>query len=215
MDSADYAAAYGRVREFWAKVRHKWVGTRYFCWLELTAKGRVHYHCVWLNPPHVKRVNLLAWVHHAWGGARTRTRFSEGRRGIQREVEYAIGYAKKMGKKSYQQRYDEVPRELRTFMSQRLEIPPHVLDEHRDTELWQYQAEMQLQDAENRGVTRLIEATIRHIGQRLHVVPPGGRCDALDYRRLKRGPPSSSGYLLRTDGTRRLPDAKIASPREG
>jgi hypothetical protein len=129
---ADPMAARGRIRDFWAKVRKRWLGTRYFCWLELQRRGAVHYHAVWLNPPHVKRVNLLAWVARAWGVGRTRVRFSDGRGGMERELAYVYGYTKKMGRKAYQQLYDDVPRELRTFMSQRLDVAPDDLDPHLD-----------------------------------------------------------------------------------
>lgn len=180
---ADPGAAVGRVYAFWKRVRQTWLGTRYFCWLELQARGAVHYHCVWLNPPHVKKVNLLAWVDHAWGAGRTQVRFSDGRGGMQREIEYALGYAKKMGRKAYQQKYDEVPRELRTFMSQRLEIPPHRLDHAIERPVYRYHAS-ELRLVETRpGHTELVDEWLEYIGDLKHVVPPGGRCTALEHRR--------------------------------
>jgi len=178
----DPGAAIGRVYRFWAKVRRQWLGTRYFCWLELQARGAVHYHCVWLNPPRVKRVNLLAWVDRAWGEGRTRVRFSDGRQGLEREIAYAEKYAHKMGRKAYQQRYDEVPRELRTFMSQRLEIPGPVLDQHRDRDVWAYH-EAKVYRGE------LVDERLELVGQLEHVVPSWGRCSALDHRRARPGRP--------------------------
>jgi hypothetical protein len=190
---ADPEAAIGLVYRFWRRVRQQWLGTRYFCWLELQARGAVHYHCVWLNPPHVKRVNLVAWVARHWEGGRTQVRFSDGRRGLEREVDYAIGYAKKMGRKAYQQRYDDVPRQLRTFMSQRLEIPPKDIDPHLELEVWQYHA-ADVRPGEGTGVsaalTSYIGEYLEYVGKRVHDVPPGGRCSALDRRRSKRGPPA-------------------------
>jgi hypothetical protein len=181
---ADPAAAIGRVYKFWAKVRQRWLGTRYFCWLELQRRGAVHYHCVWLNPPPVWRANLVAWVDHAWGGGRTQVRFPQAREGLRHELDYALKYADKMKHKAYQQRYDEVPRELRTFMSQRLEIPGKKLDEHRDTDLWDYDSGQQSYDPDLPLGWRYRGPSIRYVGTRTHVLPPGARCSALDHRRL-------------------------------
>lgn len=185
----DPEAAIGRVYAFWARVRRQWLGARYFCWLELQARGAVHYHCVWLNPPHLKRNQLKAWVAKAWGAGRTQVRFAPGRDGLRRELDYALNYTKKMGRKSYQQRYDEVPRELRTFMSQRLEIPPKEVDKHLDQDVWAYRGENVVPIADHPGFTRLLPEHLEYIGHLEHVVPPGGRCSALEHRRAKRGPP--------------------------
>jgi len=190
---ADPEAAIGRVYAFWARVRQTWLGTRYFCWLELQRRGAVHYHCIWLNPPHMKRVNLLAWVDKAWGHGRTQVRFSDGHRGIQREVDYAIDYSKKMGRKSYQQRYDDVPSQLRTFMSQRLEIPPTEVDKHLERDVYQYYPESVVFDPEKPGQSIYVPEHLELVGKLEHILPAGGRCSALDHRRPKRGPPLTAG----------------------
>jgi len=184
---ADPMAARARARDFWAKVRKRWLGTRYFCWLELQRRGAVHYHAIWLNPPHVKRVNLIAWVQKAWGSDRTQVRFSDGRRGLEEELEYVQGYTKKMGRKAYQQQYDAVPRELRTFMCQRLDILPAALDEHLDR--WQV-------DYIPEGVVR-DERDSRHVREHLvlrarltHVVDghiSNGNCEVIAFRRRPAG----------------------------
>lgn len=175
----DPGAAIGRVYRFLAAVRHRWLGTRYFCWLELQQRGAAHYHMIWLNPPSLKRVNLVAWVDRAWGEGRTQVRFSDGRHGLEREIEYAMGYAKKLGKKSYQQRYEEVPSQLRTFMTQRLEVPPAAHDHAIEREVWAY-----VPADSYRGVYR--PAYLEYRGQLVHHVPRGGYCVSLDARR---GPP--------------------------
>jgi hypothetical protein len=176
----DFESAYGKVRDFWAKVRRRWLGVRYFCWLELTRKGRVHYHWVWLNPPHRDEINLQWWVARAWG-ARTQVRFSVyGDQGLRDEVEYALGYAKKLGRKSYQQRYEAVPRQLRTFMSQRLEIPGKELDQHVDRDEYQYVPPAVI-------AGELVEEHLRFVAHLEHVVPRPGRCTALDHRRPRPG----------------------------
>ncbi len=184
---ADAAAAVGRVYRFWAQVRRRWLGTRYFCWLELQRRGAVHYHCVWLNPPHLKRQELKAWVAHAWGGGRTQVRFSAARDGLQREIDYAVAYSKKMGSKSYQQRYDEVPRQLRTFMSQRLDIPPEHIDPCLDTDLWEHHPEWWSQSGH-------VPEHLVLVGRREHVLPPGARCVALDWRRIRPGNSRASPF---------------------
>jgi len=189
-------AAIGRVYRFLARVRRQWLGTRYFCWLELQRRGAVHYHLVWLNPPSLGRVDLIAWVQRAWGSDRTQVRFKDVRDGLQSELDYVMGYAKKMGRKSYQQRYDEVPRELRTFMSQRLEIPPKELDGHMSRDEYLY-----VPEATYRG--ERVPEHLEVVGHVDHVVPPGGRCSALDKRRLRSLPaaraPGRSGSAEGTD----------------
>jgi len=138
MDTADYEAAEGKAREFWARVRDLWPGVRYFCWLELQRSGRLHYHALWLNPPHRSRVDLVRWVTHAWGAGRTRTRFHDAAWMRRQGTDYVLSYAKKIGDKSYQQDYEAVPSTLRTFMTQRLGYGLTDLDEHRDRPLVQY-----------------------------------------------------------------------------
>lgn len=183
---AEPEAAIGRVYRFLAKVRRNWLGTRYFCWLELQRRGAVHYHMTWLNPPDLRRVDLVAWVAREWGHGRTQVRFTGGRHSLEQELDYVRGYAKKMGRKSYQQRYDGVPRQLRTFMSQRLEIPGPELDHAFDRDVWEWRSAGQ-------GRRRDIHPVLVRVGYRQHVVPAGGRCTALDHRRPRarswRSPP--------------------------
>lgn len=174
----DPAMVAGHVRRFWAQVRRKWLGTRYFCWLELQRNGRVHYHAVWVNPPHARQVDLLRWVDHAWGRGRTQVRFSDGSAGLRQELEYALSYTKKMGRKSYQQRYDQVPTELRTFMTQRLEIPGPVLDEHQDRDDWVYVRPSPKLWGDH-------EPRLRWAYHHEHLVPSSGYCTAIDHRRAR------------------------------
>jgi hypothetical protein len=179
----DPEAAIGRVYKFWAKVRQKWLGTRYFCWLELQRRGAVHYHCIWLNPPPIWRVNLVAWVDRAWGEGRTQVRFPQMKNGLQAELDYCRSYAKKMGRKAYQQKYDEVPRALRTFMSQRLESPGGELDDHRDKDLWLYHRGGRRPAGQPALFAELYQPWVERVGHVEHVIPPGGRCSVLDHRR--------------------------------
>lgn len=210
VDVQDAEAARGWIRTFWRRVRQVELGTRYFAWLELQRSGRIHYHCIWLNPPHRKKRDLVHDVARWWGHGRTQVRFTAARDGLERELDYVIGYTKKMGRKSYQQRYDQVPRELRTFMSQRLEIPPKVVDEHLDQDLYVYRGdELRTGWRELGGEgpsssttkvwsTEYKPAVLEYVGRRIHVVPIGGYCSANDYRRVrtKGKPPTKLGASM-------------------
>lgn len=199
---AEAEQARGWIYRFWAAVRHAEIGTRYFCWLELQRKGRIHYHCIWLNPPHRKRRDLVHDVDRWWGHGRTQVRFTAARNGLQRELDYVIDYTKKMGRKSYQQRYDEVPRELRTFMSQRLEIPPKVVDDHLDQDLYVYRGDQQRAEYTPIGTDGprvhsvvYTPAHLEYVGHRRHVLERNGYCTANDWRRVrhKGKPPTKIG----------------------
>lgn len=155
----DITRAQGCARDFWGAVRHKWLGTRYFCWLELNRDGQVHYHAIWVNPPNRQKVNLLSWVDAHWGQGRTQVRFKQPSRGDDGLVDYVLKYAKKMGNKSWQQDYQGAPRTLRTFMSQRLEVPPAELLEHLEHDLWRYDAATEGLISEWRWIHVLPDAT--------------------------------------------------------
>jgi len=130
--SREPLAAQGQMRNFWHEVRRKFGPQRYFCWMELQRDGTPHYHALWLNPPPSWRAEIVAWVSHTWGRGRTRTRFHDGAWYRRQGTDYVLGYAKKMGQKSYQQEYDAAPRELRTTMNQRLGYVLEELDHVRD-----------------------------------------------------------------------------------
>ena len=175
----DPEAARGWIRDFWRKVRQRWLGTRYFCWLELQRRGAVHYHAVWLNPPPMWRSNLVAWVHTHWGHGRTQVRFKHALNGLKDELEYAMKYTDKMKWKAYQQRYDEVPSTLRTFMCQRLEIPPSELRKHLSRpDCWYIPATL--------SEGHYVEAHLLYAGELEHVVPLTGYCTAYDHRRVRK-----------------------------
>ena len=186
----DPLAMQGRAMAFWKKVRQTYIGTRYFCWLEVHKRGQFHYQAMWLNPPHRLRRDVVHWVDRWWGEGRTQVRFKDGRWANSQAASYVTGYAKKMGSKAYQQYYDHAPRELRTFMSQRLEIPPKYLVNHRDHPDYRYVPEHTVGG-------ELIEEMLVLVGHIQHQVERGGYCTAIDHRRPKRsrappagGPPS-------------------------
>src|SRR5262245_9807262 len=186
---SDLELAAGAARRFWADVRRTWVGTRYFCWLELQQRGQVHYHAVWLNPPSRRRVDLLQWVSSSWGMGRTQVRFSDGRQGIEKELAYAQNYAKKMGKKSYQQNYEKVPSTLRTFMCQRLEIKPAEAKNHIPRDIWVYRRGKSANLPLFSGVAPIWREHLELVSRQAHDVPAGGYCSANDAAVRKRRPP--------------------------
>lgn len=183
MDTADVQAAYGAIKRFTAAMRQRWLGVRYFAWLELQRSGRVHYELLWLNFPKRSEVDLYQWVDHAWGHGRTSVRRYWDRGAPEKMVDYARSYAKKMGRKSYQQRYDSVPRGLRTSMNQQLEIKGPVLDLHRSMSMYAFHQELVERDWTRPGYTRYTAPWLEYLGELEHTVPIGGRCTAADFRR--------------------------------
>ena len=158
----DPLVAQGQMRSFWAAVRHRWPGSQYFCWAELQERGAVHYHALWLNAPRLRRGVLPAWVDRTWALGRTQVRWRD-RAWVERaSMEYVLGYAKKMGQKRYQQEYDAMPRELRTFSSERLQFEPTELDAHRDRPMTIYVAA-------GDSSLKNVEAVVQVVGQVTHV----------------------------------------------
>lgn len=173
-------------RRFWRRVRETWVGTRYFAWMELHRSGAIHYHAWWINPPHAKRVHLTAWVERTWGLGRTNVRFPRDRFSEAYMASYVAGYVKKMGRKQYQQAYADIPRELRTFMTQRTDIPVSELKDHIDHDVYEYLGEgvVPTYAAESGpGRWELRGASLRFVERRVHSVPRGGHCSAIAKRR--------------------------------
>lgn len=128
----DPEAAQGAIRHFWKNVERRWGPQRRFVWLELQKRGAVHYHCFWLNPPELRRGLNTDWLRRTWGLGHIKTRWQPGHVWRESGPAYVTAYAKKRGLKRYQQQYDDVPRSLRTFMTERLGLPGELLDQHRD-----------------------------------------------------------------------------------
>lgn len=173
--------AQGRMRRFWQDVRNTWLGSRYFCWAELTKKGQIHYQAWWVNPPHQKRVEIIAWVKKHWGDDRSNVSFPHHSQPDRAISEYVKKYVYKMGKKSYQQRYETMPRSFRTFMTQRLDIPPTELKQHLDRDIWEWVPA-------NVYLGELREGHLVCTGRLEHQVERAGQCSALQYRRPRRRP---------------------------
>ena len=138
----EHEAAEGEIVRFWHEVRRLFPGTRYFCWLELHESGRLHYHALWLNPPPRSQFDLHQDVHRIWRNGRTRGRRKWPKNWGEDSLKYVLAYAKKMGKKAYQQDYDQLPSTLRTFMNQRLGYDLSALDHVRDRPIVVYVGEV-------------------------------------------------------------------------
>lgn len=139
--SSDPDHVRGAMMRFWNAVEHRWGVQRRFVWLELTREKRVHYHCFWLNPPHVRRGLTTQWLASTWGCGYVMSSWRSTNGWGPDQTEYVTGYAKKHGGKAYQQDYDWVPLGLRTFMTERLAYSMSELDAHRTRYAWVYVAE--------------------------------------------------------------------------
>jgi len=160
--AGDQAVAQGQAIDFWRRVRQRFPGTRYFCWLELTKRGQVHYHALWLNPPPYWRIDLQRWIkaHHPAG--RTRVTFPDKRWDSSSALEYVLDYSKKMGRKAYQQAYENLEVPLRTYMTQRNGWPPAVLGAHLDRWEARYLAPGARGNPTSEGVVQLV-AHLNHV----------------------------------------------------
>lgn len=148
---ADPTAARGAIRTFWQHYR-KTFGTRpYFSWTELQFRGAVHYHAILINPPWKTRGDAVRWIVPHWPHAsitpslewRPKSWFVEkggnyvkkyarapeksrlaGARPVPSDVEHQVD-------KSYQQAYEDLPREIRTYEHSVLPWLMSEIDEHR------------------------------------------------------------------------------------
>jgi hypothetical protein len=179
-ENPDYAAAQGEISRFWHEVRARFPRARYFCWLELHRDGRLHYHALWLNPPPRHQFDLHQDVARIWRNGRTRGRRKWPKDWSQHSLDYVLAYAKKIGKKAYQQDYDQLPTALRTFMSQRLGYDLALLDRHRDSIIARYVPEVS-------DLHRYVPAQLELVGEWLH--GPGRWCDVRRGGTLDRSPP--------------------------
>jgi hypothetical protein len=178
--AGDIESVQGRIRDFWHAYRDR-VGRRpYFAWLELTRAGRPHYHAMLLDPGMPRNGETKRWLEQAWGmgfvkiEVRPRSWFTE------RAGAYVGKYAKKIGNKSYQQDYSEVPREIRTFVTNRMA--------HTQAELREHESRWIVVHVPHHFFLReYVPEHVSIIGRREHVVhthctlpnvrprPPGGR----------------------------------------
>jgi len=127
-------AARGLIRSFWQAFRKAHGGRPYFSWAELQRRGAVHYHALVVNPPWKTAAHFYRWSNKAWGPGWQQRRYEvrDGAWFYRRAGRYVKAYAKESSEKAYQQSYDELPREIRTFENNRLGFLAAQLDAHRD-----------------------------------------------------------------------------------
>lgn len=175
----------GAIRTFWNRVRRHYLGTIYFCWLELQRDGTVHYQALWVNPPHHNQVDLLAWVQRWWGHGRTRVRFKQKNWRDDQMLDYALKYANKMGGKAYQQLYDAAPSTLRTVMYGGIEIPMAELKKHLSHDVYRYVPAHESRDFHAPGWSFIQDPYLELVGRVVHDIKHLASCSAPLKRRRR------------------------------
>lgn len=169
------AAARGKIRDFWHAYRELAPKSRYFSWLELQHRGAVHYHALVVGSPWRLQRDARRWIqgHWPWASIQPSVQSKPWQWFRQAGGRYVKAYAKKstpkaatlsVRSKAYQQEYEEVPRELRTFQASRTRWKMAQLDEHRD-QLdvgWYYAPD----PATGRIAVGYVVATVRHTAAR-------------------------------------------------
>ena len=130
----DPIAARGAIRDLWHDYRAEFGRRPYFSWIELQRRGAAHYHALLVNPPWPFVRDARHWLQQHWRLAQIQPDVKQQTPAWFRKEAgaYARAYAKKIGHKAYQQAYDSLPRELRTFESNRLRHTAAELDKHRE-----------------------------------------------------------------------------------
>jgi len=128
----------GAIQAFWHAFYTTYGRRRYIWWIELQKRQMPHYHFVLVDPPWRLNREWLAFYKRAnpLGGHQPKGHWKDRAWFTANGGAYAKKYADKMAgaraDKRYQQRYDTLPRELRTFSTNQLEFIVADLDEHRD-----------------------------------------------------------------------------------
>ena len=142
----DPASARGAIRAFWQAFRHAYGYRPYFSWAELQVRGAVHYHALVVNPPWRLERHARAFFREHWPHSAMQPDYQlrDYDWFVRDQGRYARKYAKKPAgeperapgtpyrDKSYQQRYEELPREIRTWECSRLGARVADIDRHRD-----------------------------------------------------------------------------------
>jgi len=134
----------GAIRTFWHHYRDTFGRRPYFSWVELQFRGALHYHAILVNPPWKTRGAAVRWIERHWPHAsitpslewRPKSWF------VSRAGAYVKKYARKVPPpsirvqsdgldKSYQQRYEELPRAIRTYEHSALSWYVKDVDAHR------------------------------------------------------------------------------------
>lgn len=134
--SLDATTAEGAVRALYQQLRAiAGPGWRYFWWAEFQQRGAIHFHAIWLDSPFRTNAAARAWLRahwrHAaiWPDVRRRSWEWFG----EKAGAYVGAYAKKEGRKRYQQSFELMPKGWHVFASTRLSwsVAAHQEHEHR------------------------------------------------------------------------------------
>ena len=209
----DPLAARGKIRDFWAAFRDIAPGLRYFSWLELQRRGAPHYHAIVMGAPFKLQREIRHWIqgHWPWASIQPSVQTRSWQWFRQAGGNYVKAYAKKrrpadpsphrfaqpiyvaaaagaLRSKAYQQDYDQVPRELRTFQSNRTTFALTEIDQHllQFDIAWTYDPD----PVTGRIATGWVLARLSH-------APAPGGC-RLNQRKRTRRTHASGSHLRRT-----------------
>lgn len=134
----DPMAARGAIRTFWQHYRAI-SDQPYFSWAELQRRGALHYHALIVNPPWKLQRQARRWLTDHWPHSAIQPHLEYGTAQWFRAAggNYVKAYAKKeqgaraiAHSKAYQQDYDELPTEIRTYENSRTTWSINELDKH-------------------------------------------------------------------------------------
>jgi hypothetical protein len=142
----DPMVARGAIRDFWHAFRDKYGRSPYFSWAELQHRGAIHYHAIIADSPWKRRRDAVRWIQAHWKLATIQPSYETRDRAwfIARAGDYVKAYAKEKWRpylnqgtpgrvdKSYQQDYDQLPREIRTWECARLSHRVREVMQHTD-----------------------------------------------------------------------------------
>jgi len=119
-----------------------------------------------IDPPFLRNRQTKAWLESIWGVGFVKWKRRNPSWFGRKAGAYVGSYAKKMGDKTYQQNYETVPREVRTFVNNRREHTPAELHQHADSWDAAYVHRMWNPDTQAIEPEHLELATrIRHVGR--------------------------------------------------
>ena len=142
----DPMVARGAIKRFWHDFRDAYGRRPYFSWAELQRRGAIHYHAIVVGPPWRRARDARRWVQRHWPLASIQPSVEE--RDWRWFAEKGGAYVRKYASdkwqprsasrgagvpdKSYQQEYDDLPREIRTWESSRRQYAEAELRQHMD-----------------------------------------------------------------------------------
>jgi hypothetical protein len=125
-------ALWGEWQRLMHGLKQRWKKLRFFAWIELTRRGRIHYHALCLGVPYLRRGTPAQVIERLWRHGHVDQSVRKGPGALASAVAYVRGYVKKQGAKKYQQEYEDVPPGMRTFNTSLKGYTAGLLDQHLD-----------------------------------------------------------------------------------